>query len=182
MNIVVSRASCTSCNADGKPGASLFPSFLTSLTRTFSSLGRIRPRSRYRETGTCLIHSQYTPYVCFRESFPAAHSDELIPFLLNVTGRSISLSLGKVILRKLFVAVCYLFFAADIFINHPQLSALALRLVPQEPSRWPNWIMATSTELSNAGAATEHILDFLEIVVEEVNGADLLPAKKCEPA
>jgi hypothetical protein len=25
-------------------------------------------------------------------------------------------------------------------------------------------------------------LDFLEIVVEEVNGADLLPAKKCEPA
>jgi len=42
--------------------------------------------------------------------------------------------------------------------------------------------MATSTELSNAGAATEHILDFLEIVVEEVNGADLLPAKKCVPA
>jgi hypothetical protein len=25
-------------------------------------------------------------------------------------------------------------------------------------------------------------LDFLEIAVEEVNGADLLPAKKCEPA
>ena len=67
-------------------------------------------------------------------------------------------------------------------INIAQLSALALRLVPQEPSRWPNWIMVTSTELSSAGAATEHILDFLEIVVEEVNGADLLPAKKCEPA
>lgn len=66
-------------------------------------------------------------------------------------------------------------------INIAQLSALALRLVPQEPSRWPNWIMVTSTELSSAGAATEHILDFLEIVVEEVNGADLLPAKKCEP-
>jgi hypothetical protein len=42
--------------------------------------------------------------------------------------------------------------------------------------------MATSTELSSAGAATEHILDFLEILVEEVNGADLLSAKKCEPA
>jgi hypothetical protein len=67
-------------------------------------------------------------------------------------------------------------------INIAQLSALALRLVPQEPSRWPNWIVVTSTELSSAGAATEHILDFLEIVVEEVNGADLLPAKKCEPA
>ncbi|KAF8498083.1 ARM repeat-containing protein [Russula emetica] len=98
------------------------------------------------------------------ESFPTAHSEELVPFLLNITGRSISLSLGKVILRKLFVA----------------LSALALRLVPQEPSRWPNWIMATSTELSSAGAATEHILDFLEIVVEEVNGADLLPGKKSQ--
>jgi hypothetical protein len=68
------------------------------------------------------------------------------------------------------------------FIDSAQLSALALRLVPQEPSRWPNWIIATSTELSSAGAATEHILDFLEIIVEEVNGADLLPAKKCEPA
>jgi importin-13 len=67
------------------------------------------------------------------------------------------------------------------FINYVQLSALALRLVPQDPSRWPNWIIATSTELSSAGAATEHILDFLEIVVEEVNVADLLPAKKYEP-
>jgi len=67
------------------------------------------------------------------------------------------------------------------FIYCVQLSALALRLVPQDPSRWPNWIIVTSTELSSAGAATEHILDFLEIVVEEVNVADLLPAKKYEP-
>ena len=118
MNIVVSRASCTSCSADGKPGASLSPSFLTTPTRTFSSLGRIRPRSKSRETGTCQIRSQYTliPYACFRESFPAAHSDELVPFLLNITGRSISLSLGKVILRKLFIAVCYLFI--DLIIIH----------------------------------------------------------------
>jgi len=41
-----------------------------------------------------------------RESFPAVHRDELIPFLLNITGRSISIYLGKVIVRKLFVAVC----------------------------------------------------------------------------
>lgn len=61
-----------------------------------------------------------------------------------------------------------------------QLSALALRLVPQDPSRWPNWIVATATELSSAGAANDHILEFLEIAVEEVNGADLLPAKKCD--
>src|ERR1700679_174713 len=67
------------------------------------------------------------------------------------------------------------------FIIYAQLSALAPRLVPQEPSRWPNWIMATSTELSSASAATEYILDFLEIVVRGVNGANLLPAKKCPP-
>jgi hypothetical protein len=48
-----------------------------------------------------------------RESFPTAHSDELVPFLLNITGRSISLSLGKVILRKLFIAVCYVFFVLN---------------------------------------------------------------------
>lgn len=65
------------------------------------------------------------------------------------------------------------------FIDRSQLSALALRLVPQEPSRWPNWIISTATELSGAGGSTEHVLDFLEIAVEEVNGADLLPTKKC---
>jgi hypothetical protein len=107
MNIVVSRASCTSCNADGKPGASLSPSFLTTLTRTFSSLGAYGPGQNLAR----LVRARYTvnasliPYACFRESFPTAHSDELVPFLLNITGRSISLSLGKVILRKLFVAV-----------------------------------------------------------------------------
>ena len=56
-------------------------------------------------------HSRSTPppsYAYRRESFPTIHGDELIQFLLNITGRSISLSLGKVILRKLFVAVCRL--------------------------------------------------------------------------
>ncbi|KAI9508978.1 ARM repeat-containing protein [Russula earlei] len=98
------------------------------------------------------------------ESFPTSHGHELTHFLLNITARSISLGLSKVILRKLFVA----------------LSALALRLVPQDPSRWPNWIAATATELSSAGAFNEHVLDFLEIAVEEVNGADLLPAKRSQ--
>ncbi|KAI0290272.1 armadillo-type protein [Multifurca ochricompacta] len=96
------------------------------------------------------------------KTFPSDQSDELIPFLLGITGRSIALDRNKVILRKLFVA----------------LSTLALRLVPQDPPRWPDWIVTTSTELSNAGASTEHILDFLEIAIEEVNGADLLPAKR----
>jgi len=62
-----------------------------------------------------------------------------------------------------------------------QLCALALRLVPQDPPRWPKWIFAAATELSNAGASTEHVLDFLEIAVEEVNGADLLPARRYVP-
>lgn len=48
-----------------------------------------------------------------RESFPTVYNDELTPFLLNITGRSISLGLSKVILRKLFVAVCRLSQAPD---------------------------------------------------------------------
>ncbi|KAH9966317.1 ARM repeat-containing protein [Lactifluus volemus] len=98
------------------------------------------------------------------DGFPTEHRDGLIPFLLDVTGRSVALGLPKVILRKLFVA----------------LSALALRLVPQETPHWPDWIITTATALSNAGASTEHILDFLEIAVEEVNGADLLPTKRSQ--
>ncbi|KAI0262791.1 ARM repeat-containing protein [Gloeopeniophorella convolvens] len=98
------------------------------------------------------------------QSFPTERSEELISILLNVTGRSIALTRSKVILRKLFVA----------------LSALALRLVPQDPPLWPNWIIATATALSNAGASAEYILDFLEIAVEEVNGADLLPPKRSQ--
>ncbi|KAI9431177.1 ARM repeat-containing protein [Lactarius indigo] len=98
------------------------------------------------------------------ESFPVDHSEELTVFLLGITGRSIALHHNKVILRKLFVA----------------LSALALRLVPQDPPRWPGWIIATATALSGAGASTENILDFFEIAVEEVNGADLLSAKRAQ--
>lgn len=126
----------------------------------------------------------HSPFLArHRENFPTAHSDQLAPFLLNITGRSIALGLSKVILRKLFVAVCLcshhnLFFPL-VIIDRSQLSTLALRLVPQEPSRWPNWIISTATELSGAGGSTEHVLDFLEIAVEEVNGADLLPTKKC---
>lgn len=73
------------------------------------------------------------------------------------------------------------FFFTSTFTDHAQLSALALRLVPQEPPRWPDWVITTATTLSSAGASTEHILDFLEIAVEEVNGADLLPTKRYGP-
>jgi hypothetical protein len=40
-----------------------------------------------------------------RDGFPIEHRDGLVPFLLDITGRSVALGLPKVILRKLFVAV-----------------------------------------------------------------------------
>jgi hypothetical protein len=120
-----------------------------------------------------------------REGFPTEHRDKLVPFLLDITGRSVAQGLPKVVLRKLFVAVrrpslSQPFRFSPPFVDHAQLSALALRLVPQDTPRWPDWIITTATALSSAGASTEHILDFLEIVVEEVNGADLLPTKRCD--
>jgi hypothetical protein len=50
-------------------------------------------------------HLRSLPFI--RESFPTAHYDQLVPFLLNITGRSIALGHSKVIQRKLFVAVCH---------------------------------------------------------------------------
>lgn len=64
-----------------------------------------------------------------RESFPGSHSDQLVLFLLSITGRSIALGLSKVILRKLFVAVrpfpetYFLFFPAFIHRMSPVICA-----------------------------------------------------------
>lgn len=130
------------------------------------------------------VSDLFSLFHCCRESFPADHSEELTAFLLSITGRSIALRLSKVILRKLFVAVrrpvvTFSSRPSPSFLCYAQLSALALRLVPQDPPRWPGWIIATATALSGAGASTENILDFFEIAVEEVNSADLLATKKC---
>jgi hypothetical protein len=59
-----------------------------------------------------------------------------------------------------------------------QLSSLALKLAPVYPTLWPDWIMACVTYLSGRGASTESILDFLAIVAEEVETADLLGSNK----
>ncbi|KAI0056845.1 hypothetical protein BV25DRAFT_1995352 [Artomyces pyxidatus] len=94
------------------------------------------------------------------DTFPEDRVDQLQAFLLEITGKCVALGRNKVILRKLFVA----------------MSSLALKLSGQ----WSGWILACVTALSERGAAVEHILDFLEIAVEEVSGADLLPATKAK--
>ncbi len=52
-----------------------------------------------------------------------------------------------------------------------QITSLALILVPKHPSRWPGWIQACVSSFSASGGASEHILDFLAIVAEEVETA-----------
>jgi hypothetical protein len=90
--------------------------------------------------------------------------------MVQLTAHAIAMGRGKVILRKLFVAVR--------FRLSDQLTSLALKLVPGRPTRWPDWIMACVTSFSGVGAPTEHILDFLAIVAEEVGSADLLGQSK----
>ncbi|KAK2462484.1 hypothetical protein APHAL10511_005454 [Amanita phalloides] len=98
------------------------------------------------------------------EYFPPEHAESLSNVLVQLTAHSIAISRTKFILRKLFVA----------------LTSLALKLVPCRPSRWPEWIMACVTSFSGAGAQTEYIHDFLAIVAEEVNSADLLGSSKVQ--
>lgn len=58
------------------------------------------------------------------------------------------------------------------------MTSLALKLAPGNPSRWPDWLMSCINTMSSLGATNEQILDFLAIVAEEVDSADLLPASK----
>ncbi|EPT00042.1 hypothetical protein FOMPIDRAFT_1163505 [Fomitopsis schrenkii] len=97
-------------------------------------------------------------------SFPEEHVAELRVMLLDVTGRAMGAAKNKVILRKLYVAV----------------TSLALKLAPGNPSRWPDWLMSCINTMSGLGATNEQILDFLAIVAEEVDSADLLPASKTQ--
>jgi hypothetical protein len=62
--------------------------------------------------------------------------------------------------------------------SHLKLSSLALKLVPQHPTRWPDWILHCVTSLSGNGASAEHVLDFLSIVAEEIGTADLVGPSK----
>ncbi|KAL0571967.1 hypothetical protein V5O48_009993 [Marasmius crinis-equi] len=95
-------------------------------------------------------------------SFPDEHAEALRDLLVQLTAHSVAIGKKKVVLRKLFVA----------------LSSLALKLVPQHPTRWPDWILTCVTSMSGRGAATEHIHDFLAILAEEVASADLIGSSK----
>ncbi|KAG7094032.1 hypothetical protein E1B28_007654 [Marasmius oreades] len=95
-------------------------------------------------------------------SFPQEHVEALRDLLIQLTAHSVAVGKKKVVLRKLFVS----------------LTSLALKLVAQHPTRWPNWILTCVTSMSGRGAATDHILDFLAIVAEEVSSADLIGSSK----
>jgi hypothetical protein len=66
----------------------------------------------------------------------------------------------------------------DSFLFFTKLTSLALKLSPTRPSQWPDWIIMCVTYLSGRGVPTEHLLDFLSIVAEEVDTADLLGSSK----
>ncbi|KAJ3726691.1 armadillo-type protein [Lentinula raphanica] len=95
-------------------------------------------------------------------TFPQEHSESLRDLLVQLTSYSAGIGKSKLILRKLFVS----------------LTSLALRLVPQHPTRWPGWILHCVTSFSGNGASAENVLDFLSISAEEVETADLTGSSK----
>lgn len=58
------------------------------------------------------------------------------------------------------------------------MSSLAIHLCPKTPSEWPDWPQSSIQSLSTLGAPVEALLDYLEIVAEEVASADLLQPQK----
>ncbi|KAI0350564.1 ARM repeat-containing protein [Trametes cingulata] len=98
------------------------------------------------------------------DTVPSDAAVQLRDMLLELTGRAISSGQNKVTLRKLFVAI----------------TSLAIKLHPGSPSRWPDWLSSTLTTFSGMGVPREHLMDFLAIVAEEVETADLLPPGKAQ--
>ncbi|THV01907.1 ARM repeat-containing protein [Dendrothele bispora CBS 962.96] len=95
-------------------------------------------------------------------AFPEEHEESLKNLLVQLTSHSVAIGRARIIIRKLFVA----------------LTALALKLVPQHPTHWPDWILNCITSLSGNGASKEYLHEFLSIVSEEIGSADLLGDKK----
>ncbi|KAG1808060.1 armadillo-type protein [Suillus subaureus] len=98
------------------------------------------------------------------DSFPEENAEHLRDLLLKLTSHSILTGKGKVVYRKLFVAI----------------TSLALRIAPGSPSRWPDWIVSAVNTLSSSGMPPEQLLAFLTIVAEEVETADLLGPSKMQ--
>lgn len=151
-----------------------------------SSLARIQCKSRLHETGKPLdplILSLLTQDIN-RESVPEDAAPQLRDMLLELTGRAITSGQSKVTLRKLFVAVRRIDCTANCIYRNGrngipiQITSLAIKLHPSTPTRWPDWLRATLAVFSNIGVPQEHLMDFLAIVAEEVETADLLPPNK----
>ncbi|KAI0743038.1 ARM repeat-containing protein [Daedaleopsis nitida] len=98
------------------------------------------------------------------DTIPQDSAAQLPDMVLELTGRAVSSGQAKVILRKLFVAI----------------TSLAIKLHPGQPSRWPDWLRTCINGLSSMGVPREHLLDFLAIVAEEMETADLLPPNKAQ--
>ncbi|KAH0833884.1 armadillo-type protein [Lanmaoa asiatica] len=98
------------------------------------------------------------------DTFPVDNATSLRDLVLELTSHSIVSGKSKIILRKLFVAI----------------TSLALKIAPGSPSIWPDWIVSTIEFLSSRGTPTEILLDFLSIVAEEVETADLIGASKMQ--
>ena len=83
-------------------------------TQTFNFLEHIRHKSRLPEIGAChavgstmskgLIDDKLDMFC--RDSIPLENREQVRDFILDVTGNVIAAGRNKVILRKLFVAVC----------------------------------------------------------------------------
>ncbi|GJJ09063.1 hypothetical protein Clacol_003285 [Clathrus columnatus] len=95
-------------------------------------------------------------------SFPKENAALLKDLLIDLTATSIITRKSKVILRKLYVALCH----------------LALKLHPTRPSQWPNWIVDTVTLFSGRGAPPDQLLDFLGIIPEEIRSSELSSSTK----
>ncbi|KAF8591613.1 ARM repeat-containing protein [Ramaria rubella] len=96
------------------------------------------------------------------DSFPKENAVALKDILVELTGEAIGNGKSKVILRKLYVALCQ----------------LALKLHPTRPSQWPDWILASVTYFSGHGASNEQLMDFLAIVPEDIRTSDLISTTK----
>jgi hypothetical protein len=131
---------------------------------------------------SCVLNPKgHLTHVYPRDTFPAEHRKDLRDMLLNLTAFSCTASRPRNALRKLFQVVRRQLSILLILVSlprHIQLATLGMKLAPLDPTEWPDWLMSCITTFSERNVLTEDILDFLAIVAEEVDTADLLSPKK----
>ncbi|KAF9228193.1 ARM repeat-containing protein [Gyrodon lividus] len=139
---------------------------LFDIQKRFEAWGLVIPFLNYEDFNVQFFGAHTVQVKIARDwdTFPQENAPSLRDFLLELTLHSIASGKSKVILRKLFVAI----------------ASLALKIAPGSPSRWPEWIVSTVEFLSSRGTSTETLLDFLSIVAEEVETADLIGPSKMQ--